>query len=523
MAKEYPLSLIIRAVDRATAPLRAINQRLQKITAPVRKLNNSFRALADEAGLPRLVKGFSGVGKAVVGVGREALELGAKLGALAAGATFAFYRIVRGAVDAGDKLAEMAQRVGLSVDAYAQLQFAAQQADVEAEAFGSAMDQLNKRLGEAKAGSGALLAFLEKVSPSLARQVKGAKTTEEALALLTGAFEKVKDPARRAALAAAAFGKSGLQMGQFLGQGTAAIEEQRRRFLELSGSQEEFARGAGDLDNAIRETEMSFLGLRTAAAGALFPALTELARALTGLLAGNRGRIAQWAREVGAALSSWLAGGGLERLVTTMRRWADTIATVVDKLGGLKGVATILGVYLGGGFLASVATAVGSLWQLGSAVLPMVLRAVALLIPVIGKLTLGLFALNLANPLFWIAAVGAALAAAAYVIWKNWEPIKKFFEDLWGTIKEILASPLGALKTAGEFWGKKLFGDGGSPALGAQLGAGAALPGAGGVQTQAAHVTVDFTNMPKGTRVTPDPRSTAPLDLGLGYSMAASH
>jgi len=176
MAVEYPLSLIIKAVDKATAPLRAINARMKQFTAPVRKLNNSFRALSEEAGIPRLAKAFGRVGGSLRKVGSETMALGLKITAMAAGAAYGLYHIVRGAVDAGDKLGEMAQRVGLSVDAYAQLQFAAAQADVEQEQFTSSMDQFNKRLGEMKAGGGAMLEFLQKVSPVLARQMKGAKS-----------------------------------------------------------------------------------------------------------------------------------------------------------------------------------------------------------------------------------------------------------------------------------------------------------------------------------------------------------
>lgn len=511
MANEYPLSLVIRAVDRATEPLRQINQRMQRFTAPVRKLNNSFRALSDEAGIPRLMKSFSGVGRALTGVGSEVLALGAKLAALGAGAGFALYRIVRGAIESGDKLSEMAQRVGLSVDAYAQLQFAAAQADVEQEAFNTAMDRFNKNLGEAKAGGGSLLTFLEKVSPRLAQQVKGAKSTEAALALMTTAFEKVKDPARRAALAGAAFGKSGLQMGQFLGQGSKAIDEQRRRYFELVGSQENLARVGGELDNAFRETETALGGLRDTVFEAAGPALRQLADGLTNLIAGNRGRIAAWAKEVGAAISTWIQGGGLERLVETMRRWGEMIGRVVDMMGGLKGVLVAVGVYMASDFIGSVATAVGWLGKLGGGVLPFVARAGALLIPVIGKLASSLLLLNLANPLVWIAALGAALAAAAYVIWKNWEPIKQFFVDLWERIKSIAGA-------VGRF-----FGIGGGTVVGPTLGAAAAAPAPAGTMTSAAHVQVDFANMPQGTRVNADPRGTADLGLSMGYAMAASH
>lgn len=544
MASEFPLSLIIRAVDKATGPLRLINQRINKFTAPVRKLSNSFKALSDEAGLPRLVKGFRGVGSSFAQVGEEAVGLGLKIAAMAAGAGYAFYSIVRGAVDAGDKLGEMAQRVGLSVDAYAQLQFAAAQADVEQEAFNGAMDQFNKRLGEAKAGGGPLLDFLNKVNPAFALQVKGAKSTEEAFGLMTGAFERVTDPGKRAALAAAAFGKSGLQMGQFLGQGTAAIEEQRRAFFALNGSQEGFVKNAGELDNTLRRTEVAFGGLRNMVAGALFPAITDLANAVTELIVSNGGDLRAWAQEAGAAIKAWVADGGVQRLAKDIRVWGERIAWVIEKLGGLDGVLKLVGLYLASGFIGAVGGAVSALWTFGAAVIPMVTSAALLLWPAItgaaGAVTSFILGINVAPIIalagtIWgaAAAVGgfmlaaapfiiaaAAVGAAGYAIYKNWEPLKELFSDigqLWGAVKETFGSPLESVKYAGQWWGKELgIGGGGGPALGA---AAAAPPPTASRTTNDAKVTIDIPNLPRGARVTTDPAGTAPVDLSMGYSM----
>lgn len=521
MATEYPLSLVIKAVDKATAPLRAINKRLEKFTAPVRKLNNSFRALSAEAGFPRLAKSLTGVGRAVSSVGSEAASLGLKLAGMATAGALGLYAIVRGAVDAGDKLNEMAQRVGLSVDAYAQLQFAAAQADVEQEAFNSAMDQFNKRLGEAKAGSGPLLSFLNQVAPQLGLAVRGSKSTEAAFRLMTDAFEKVTDPGKRAALAAAAFGKSGLQMGQVLGQGNKALDEQRRRFFELAGSQAEFAAGANDLDNAMREAETGFLGLRTAAAAALFPALTELAKAITGVVSGNRQALAGWAREAGAAITGWVRGGGIQRLVASMKEWADRIDRLIGALGGLKGVATILGVYLASGFIASVGGAVAAIWNLGAALLPMGARFLALL-PGLGAATASMWAFTaalLANPITWIVAGVAALVALGVSMYRDWAPTKALLEDIFGLFKKIGSIGDGFRGDDLTEYGpdNQDFGAG-RPTLGA-----AAASAGPAARSGQAHVTVDFANAPRGTRVTPDPASTVPLDLSVGYTMAASH
>jgi hypothetical protein len=497
MAAEFPLSLVIKAVDKATAPLREINKRMQAFTAPVRKLNNSVKALSDEAGVPRLMKSFKGVGSAVGNVGKEAAALGLKIAGIGAAAAVGFYAIVRSSVDAGDKLGEMAQRVGLSVDAYAQLQFAAAQADVEQEAFNSSMDKFNKNLGSMKAGGGEFIAFLDKVNPAFAQQMKATKTTEEALALLTLGFEKVTDPSKRAALAAAAFGKSGLQMGQFLGQGSKAIEEQRKRYFELHGSMVGFAAGAGELDNALRETENAFEGLRDTAMGALFPALTKISKAITGFLAKNREGLAAWAEKTGAAISAWVEGGGLERLGAGLREMAGTIGRIVERLGGLKGIATITAVVMAGPLLMSVLTLGKAIWGLGMAMA--------------------------GTPIGWFLAALLAVGAAGYAITKNWDDMIEAFTTWSGWLNfmkaqiDMILSPLESLRVAGEWWGKQI-GFGGAtaqPSLGASAAAPGAAPGAAG----SARVQVDFANVPKGVRVTADPQGTAELDLSMGYSM----
>lgn len=506
-SKEFPLSLVIRAVDKATAPLRAINERIAKFTAPVRKLNNSFRAFADEAGLPRLVKGFRGVGSAARNVASEAAGLGVRLAGMAAGAGFALYSVVRGAVDAGDELGMMAERVGLSVDAYAQLRYAAAQADVEQEQFNSAMDKFNRNLGDAKAGGGALLAFLQKVSPALAAQMVAAKGTDEALGLMTKAFERVTDPGKRAALASAAFGKGAAQMGVFLGQGSKAIEEQRARYLELAGSQADFAKGADGLDMAMRDTEMAFGGLRNAAAAELFPALTELAKALAGVLAGNRGELKVWAKETGAALSEWVKGGGLARLVAGLKDLAGSAKTVVGAMGGLKGVAVAVGLVMGGGLLSSVVGLV---------------QAFVALAPAIGSVGALLGSALVPALPFLAAALG--LAAAGTAIYKEWDNLKTLFTDftlkgglldtLWQMLKDVQnLMPHNVLGNAGAWWGKTL-GITGAP-TGAATGAAAAAASGAQVPTE---VNVTFANVPKGVRVDQDP-GTAPVNLDLGYSM----
>lgn len=537
---DYPVSLTIKAVDKATAPIRAITVRLHQLTAPIKamserfgKLGSALQGLSSVSGLTGVARGFAGVGGAVKKVGSEAFALGAKLFALTGVAGFALWSIVKGAVDAGDKLGEMADRVGLSVDAYASLQHAAAQADVEQEAFNTAMDKFNKNMGEMTAGKGgAFLKFLNEVSPTLAKQMKSAKGTEAALALMTDAFAKIDDPAKSAALAAAAFGKSGLQMGRFLHQGSAAIQQQQRRYMELTGSQEAFAMGAGVLDNQMRETELAFTGLRNVAAGALFPALTKLASAVTDFLVKNRDGIRRWATETGAAIQRWVDGGGIQRLSTSLLKFIDTAAWVLDKIGGLTGAFVAIAAAMSGPLLAAIGSAIPAIYSLGTALLT--------------------------TPVGWFLLAVAAIAGSAWLIYENWDGITAHFKGWFSEIaayanllvdlerafltldfgavvstwdraleayKRTLLSTLEIMKWipgVGMILSRGFTAAGGESLLGPATGAtAAAAPISSGPQSTEARVSVDFSNLPRGARVSTEPNSSQPVDLSLGYSMAA--
>lgn len=181
----------------------------------------------------------------------------------------------------------------------------------------------------------------------------------------------------------------------------------------------------------------------------------------------------------------------------------------------------------------------------------------------------------LANPITWVVVALGALGAAVYQVYKNWEPLKEFFlqlwnepmeaiglfiawvddvlgrfsplratmkhwepikaffSDLWGSIVGIFEAGWNAIKPIVDTVtgvGRAIFGGGEAVArpAGAVLGAGAARPvlgaeGArplgGAARSTEARVTVDFSNLPQGVRVTPARGNTAPLDLDVGYAM----
>jgi phage-related minor tail protein len=578
MALKYPLSLVIQAVDRVTGPLEQINKRLErsagKLTAPFRRLGDRVGALSQATGLPKVVDGLRNVGSAAGAFGARVLGITGALTAMGAAGGVALYSVVRSAQEAGNRLQNMSARTGLSVDAFAELEFAAKRAGVGNEAFAAGMERFNKSLSEARRGAGPLAGLLDKVGIRLRDQLKGAKSNKEAFELLTKAMGQIKNPGRRAEIAVAAFGKAGAGMVNALKDGPEGIAAVREEFRRLVGSQGEFAARSTELGDAFDNMELSVLGLRNAAAGALFPAITKLAQAVTAFVTKHRGSLREWAERTGAAIERWVDGGGMERLAAGAERLAGSVARLVDQLGGIEGVAKIAAVALGvlmagsmvqlGGALIQATWALGAFaarlgavqlgsWALGWVKYLWMMRA-SIMAGLIPSLTaaggaIKAFGLSLlASPLLPVIAAVGLLAGAAYLIYRNWGPISGFFIDLWQTVKfhtvqawESISGVVsdvwgGIVDSVMSAWekirpvidavrtGMRVLT---SPAELVALGATEiqqrffaepqrALPAPGGGE---ARVTVDFANLPRGATVTPARGNSAPLDLNLGFAM----
>ena len=492
------------------------------------------------------------MGSALQGVGGEVFALGAKLAAVTAGAGLAFGAVVKGAVEAGDDLGTIAERVGLSVDAYASLRHAANMADVDQEEFNAAMDKFNKNLGDMTAGTGGeFLAFLNEISPTLAKQMKAAKGTEAAFSIMTDAFAKIPDPARRATLASHAFGKSGLQMGTFMRAGSAAIQEQQSAYMRLAGSQEAFAQSAGKLDEAMKENETAFTGLRAVTMGALFPALTSLSKLLTEFMVKNRDGIQRWAEGASKAFQGWIDSGGFERLVESVKSIGNAIVKVVDTLGPMGTAFAAVGL-MAAPLIASLGTLGVAVVDLGIAAIPALTAAFAAASPALAAfgaaiapavMLIGPFVLAAASLLMLGKAIADNWGDLAF-IFKDWGTSLKFAVlDAWAAIEPIL-SKINAAVSIGNVFGSarkaiagvaavdwkgaasEAFSPHATPsAFDAAPAVASSFSGAGAVASQTskpteARVSVDFSNMPRGARVTTDSTSSQPVDVRAGYSMS---
>ncbi len=372
---------------------------------------------------------FSGeVGKSI-GTLRTASIAATGLGAATVGLTSKV-------ASAGDEVAKTARSIEFNAKAFQEYQFAADRVGVSQETFNQSLGAFGKRLGELKTrGSGALATQLKEMNPALYETLKTTESTEEAFEIYIQAMRESTDAAERNAMASAGFSRAGLKMGLIAQTSSEEIQRLRKRAEELGYvlSNEDLA-AAEKFTDEMTNMQTAMGGVGRLVGAELMPVLSKFFNKFTGFVVENRDRISGWAETIAekteAALPSIIkAAKGIGETMMAVGRLTGKLA---DLVGGFDNLALIVVGLKFAPLIISTVKLVGALGSLAAA-FPMVAAGVK---------AVGL-ALT-ANP---IGLIVTAIGAAAFVIYRYWEPIKGFFSGLWGGVKSVVSGALDGIKS----------------------------------------------------------------------------
>ena len=172
-------------------------------------------------------RGLAGFNKSLASIKRQ---LGGLAGLFAA--TFGVSAI-KGVIETNSELSKMARTLGLTAEQFQEYTFAASQAGVQQNIFTSSMTAFVKRVGEASANMGPLVSGLKNLNPALLEAVKNAKSQDEAFRLIADAIQDATSSTEAAAIANAAFSRSGVVMVEVLRKGSEGLDEQAKKAREL--------------------------------------------------------------------------------------------------------------------------------------------------------------------------------------------------------------------------------------------------------------------------------------------------
>lgn len=580
---KYPLSLVIRAVDRATGPLRHITERLARLNAPAKALRQQMGALGGELGVPKLSAGFAGIAGAVSNVGAALGQMRNRLAGVAMGGVGLAAVFKTQFVDTADTFERLELGLeaieGSAAGAEKALEFIKEltvktpfELDDVARSFkvmrAMGMDPMNGQMAAiadqvAKIGGTGddLFEISRQFSQAFSKQKLQAadiKVIAErgvpVWAMLARGVERVSKGTRKISTAEL------MKLSEAGQLGTKAVELLVEQMgLESEGASARMSRTWSGMMSQLSD-QWTFFKRAIMRSGAL----DWLKGRLSALLAkidemdksGALKRLAQlWGERLVRGFEALAAE--LPKVWEGLKSVGRTLSWVADLFGGWGNlIMGGLALYIAGPLVSALVGLAGAFGSLGLAIgaTPLGIVAAALAAIAAGA---GLVVVSFASltseerQAAWahiaegVAKLRAELDALSIALGGSGEGFKEtaqfisaFFtlavrraiDDLTAAVKLVRW-----LASAGKFLNKGLayhptvavgrgFGDAltgrttplpweaNRPAL-----APAVPPPAG--QAGKARVQVDFGNMPRGTRVTPDTFNTAEVDLTLGWSM----
>lgn len=312
----------------------------------------------------RLVRGLHSTSRRLKALGTSLMAVGSRATAVGTALTTPFVGAAKVFADMGSHMLEMSQRTGASVEALSTLSYAAEQSGADVHTLETSLTKMQKFLAKAShhgkdatkvlTSLGVSLETLKKLSP------------DEQFKLLGDRVSQIKDPAERAAVAMALFGKTGTKMLPLFAEGAADVErlqaQARRLGLEMSGEDAAAAEAFGDalsmLWKMLKQTAFTV-------GSAVAPTLKSLAEALSRNLAW----VIRWIRENKQLIVTGLKVAGvilaIGAAITTVGATLWGVGSVLGFLGSLiAGVGAAIG--LAGAALAKIAAIV-------TAVMPLIL------------------------------------------------------------------------------------------------------------------------------------------------------
>lgn len=224
---------------------------------------------AVEAGLGRVQTMAGGAAKALAGIAAGSISI--------AGLT----AFVKGAIDAADETAKVAQKTGLAAEQVAGLRLAFEQSGGAVDQFVPIMAKLSVAVVNGNKALDAMGISSKNADGSL-------KSVRQVLGEVSNQFAGYEDGARKTALAVALLGEEGAKMLPFLNQGAAALDEYDKKAKDLGLTlDQETAKAAERFNDSLDLIKKNVSGAGISIAKSLLPTLEDLTSAFA--LATMRG------------------------------------------------------------------------------------------------------------------------------------------------------------------------------------------------------------------------------------------
>jgi hypothetical protein len=196
---------------------------LLKIRAQVDGANKIVELNRGLTSVGTTAKGVTGAMRGLTGA---SAGLSGALGALAPLLSVAgLVGLAKGSLDAGDKMYDLAQRTGVSVEALARFRKAAATSGTDIDAVSKALVKLSKGMVDAAAGSKQQMGAFKALGINIKDSSGQMKSADSVMLEIANRFKAMPDGVAKTALSLKLFGKAGAEMIPMLNMGGDAIDK----------------------------------------------------------------------------------------------------------------------------------------------------------------------------------------------------------------------------------------------------------------------------------------------------------
>ena len=266
-------------MNNAQAELNSLSGSAQGAAASADNLTNSVQNIGKKLSLDQVIGGINTITRGLENAAKKAVELGQKL-----------WDTIMDSAKRADDTVTMAQMYGIDLDTFQRMQkLVAGGLDTSVDAILQSQDKLKKGLGNGtKAATEAMsaLGIATKEWATVAGQSGSSLAIKDSVHLFWEAGQaimKLGDEYKQESYAQALFGRGWKELVPLFEQ-YKSVEEYNAALESQTVTTEETIRDLAELNDAVGKLESSWTTLKDELIGAIAPALTDAATAVSGLL-----------------------------------------------------------------------------------------------------------------------------------------------------------------------------------------------------------------------------------------------
>jgi hypothetical protein len=208
---------------------------------------------------------------------KRAKAFGAALGVGLVTAATALTALTKSAIDNADALRDSSIQLGISTETLSAYSYAAQQTGTDLDSLSRGLKILSKNAADALKPTSEQARVFKALGISVTDATGQLKQLDELVPEVANAFAQLEDGTQKAALAQSLFGKSGLELTEFLNSGAKGLEDFSDKARELGiivGT--DTANAADEFNDKLADLKALVSGFGNQLAAELLPRLIEL-------------------------------------------------------------------------------------------------------------------------------------------------------------------------------------------------------------------------------------------------------